>query len=148
MLLLLTTRPGFAPAWLRAGGAETDRRSKVSSASDVAATWSRALLGASEVSEPLLEILLDQSERQSPLPGGDRAPAAGDRRHRVEDGAARSTPADVSVPETIHDIIAARVDRLQETLKHTLQAAAVVGREFGVAARLAHPGADGELATG
>jgi tetratricopeptide (TPR) repeat protein len=36
------------------------------------------------------------------------------------------------VPETIHDIIAARVDRLEESLKETLQPAAVVGRQFAV----------------
>jgi tetratricopeptide (TPR) repeat protein len=36
----------------------------------------------------------------------------------------------VAVPETVHDIIAARVDRLEEPLKQTLQGAAVVGRQF------------------
>ena len=38
----------------------------------------------------------------------------------------------MTVPATIHDIIAARVDRLVEPLKHTLQVASVVGRRFGV----------------
>jgi len=36
------------------------------------------------------------------------------------------------VPSTIHDIIAARVDRLADALKLTLRGAAVVGRRFGV----------------
>jgi class 3 adenylate cyclase/tetratricopeptide (TPR) repeat protein len=37
---------------------------------------------------------------------------------------------DIAVPETIQDVIAARIDRLAEAPKHTLQLAAVVGREF------------------
>jgi predicted ATPase/class 3 adenylate cyclase len=34
------------------------------------------------------------------------------------------------VPETIHDLLTARIDRLREPLKRTLQIAAVLGREF------------------
>ena len=50
----------------------------------------------------------------------------------VENGEARLRAADVTVPETIRDIIAARVDRLAESPKQTLQVASVVGRRFGV----------------
>ncbi len=49
----------------------------------------------------------------------------------VEDGEARLRSAEVKVPATIHDIIAARVDRLAEPLKLTLRGASVVGRRFG-----------------
>ena len=38
----------------------------------------------------------------------------------------------MTVPATIHDIIAARIDRLAESHKQTLQGAAVVGRRFGM----------------
>jgi tetratricopeptide (TPR) repeat protein len=34
------------------------------------------------------------------------------------------------VPETVHDLLTARIDRLPESLKRTLQVAAVLGREF------------------
>jgi class 3 adenylate cyclase/tetratricopeptide (TPR) repeat protein len=37
---------------------------------------------------------------------------------------------DVSVPDTIHDVIMARIDRLSEVPRKTLQLAAVIGREF------------------
>ena len=37
---------------------------------------------------------------------------------------------DVAVPGTIHDLIAARIDRLAEAPKRTLQLASVIGREF------------------
>ena len=50
----------------------------------------------------------------------------------VENGEARLRASDVTVPETIRDIIAARVDRLGESPKQTLQVASVVGRRFGV----------------
>ena len=50
----------------------------------------------------------------------------------MEGGEARLRSADVAVPATIHDIIAARVDRLTDPLKRTLQGAAVIGRRSGV----------------
>ncbi|MGH7331822.1 MAG: ATP-binding protein [Candidatus Rokuibacteriota bacterium] len=38
----------------------------------------------------------------------------------------------VSVPGTIKDIVTARLDHLQESVKRTLQIAAVIGRQFGI----------------
>src|SRR5262249_44646729 len=40
--------------------------------------------------------------------------------------------ADVALPQTIHDLIAARIDRLPDDVKHTLQVASVVGRQVAV----------------
>jgi len=37
---------------------------------------------------------------------------------------------DIKVPETIHGIIAARMDRLEDDLKRTMQIASVIGRDF------------------
>jgi predicted ATPase len=37
---------------------------------------------------------------------------------------------DVVIPDTIHDVIMARIDRLDEAPKRTLQTAAVIGRDF------------------
>ena len=39
-------------------------------------------------------------------------------------------PSELQVPETIQGIIAARMDRLEENLKRTMQVASVIGREF------------------
>ena len=39
-------------------------------------------------------------------------------------------PSDIQVPDTIHGIIAARIDRLEDTLKRIMQVASVIGREF------------------
>jgi predicted ATPase len=40
--------------------------------------------------------------------------------------------ASLAVPETVQDVIAARLDRLAEPQKRTLQTAAVIGREFAL----------------
>ena len=92
----------------------------------------RTLLGAPPRPTNSVEMLVDKSEgnplyveeivRQLQETGGIV----------VEDGAARLRSGDIAVPATIHDIIAARVDRLPETLKQTLQTAAVIGRRFGI----------------
>ncbi|KKL54943.1 hypothetical protein LCGC14_2260360, partial [marine sediment metagenome] len=37
---------------------------------------------------------------------------------------------DIEVPDSLQAVIAARIDRLEETLKHVLQVASVIGREF------------------
>jgi class 3 adenylate cyclase/tetratricopeptide (TPR) repeat protein len=38
----------------------------------------------------------------------------------------------IAVPETVQDVIAARLDRLEEAQKRTVQTAAVIGREFAL----------------
>jgi class 3 adenylate cyclase/tetratricopeptide (TPR) repeat protein len=39
-------------------------------------------------------------------------------------------PSEIQVPDTIHGIIAARMDRVEESLKRIMQVASVIGREF------------------
>ena len=39
-------------------------------------------------------------------------------------------PADIQVPDTIQGVIAARIDRLEDNLKSTMQVASVIGRDF------------------
>jgi tetratricopeptide (TPR) repeat protein len=39
---------------------------------------------------------------------------------------------EVELPGTVHDIVRARLDRLDEPVKRTVQAAAAIGREFGL----------------
>ncbi len=41
-----------------------------------------------------------------------------------------STATDIHVPDTIQGVIAARMDRLEEELKRTMQVASVIGRDF------------------
>jgi len=130
VLLALTTRPGYAAPWLVPPLAETITLEGLG-VGDVRGMV-RTLLAAEEVSEQLFKILAEKSEgnplyveeilRQLQETGGIV----------VENGEARLSRPDVTVPATIHDIIAARIDRIAEPLKQTLQAAAVVGRRFGI----------------
>jgi predicted ATPase len=128
-LLVLTTRPGYAASWLAPPLAETITLEGLG-AGDVRG-WSR-LCSRRRVVEQLFKILAEKSEgnpfyveeilRQLQETGGIA----------MENGEARLSHADVTVPATIHDIIASRVDRLADPLKQTLQGAAVVGRRFGI----------------
>ena len=130
LLLVLTTRPGYAAPWLAPPLAETITLEGLG-AGEVRGMV-RTLLAAEEVSEQLFKILADKSEgnplyveeilRQLQETGGID----------VENGEARVSRADVAVPATIHDIIAARIDRIADPLKQTLQGASVVGRRFGI----------------
>ncbi len=79
-----------------------------------------SLFGAAAVSEPLLELLVARRRGQSAVPRGDRAPAARDRGDRRRGRASAAERGDVRVPDTINDLIAARIDRLEEPLKQTL----------------------------
>jgi len=42
----------------------------------------------------------------------------------------RETPVELTVPDTIQDVIMARIDRLDQDLKRTMQIASVIGRDF------------------
>jgi class 3 adenylate cyclase/tetratricopeptide (TPR) repeat protein len=42
----------------------------------------------------------------------------------------KSKPSDIQIPDTVQGIIAARMDRLEESLKRIMQVASVIGREF------------------
>ncbi len=130
LLLVLSARPGLTAPWLTPPMAETITLEGLD-AGEVQ-EMIRTLLAAEEVSEHLFKILAEKSEgnplyveeilRQLQETGGIV----------VEQGQARLSSAGVTVPATIQDIIAARVDRLAQPLKQALQGAAIVGRRFGV----------------
>jgi class 3 adenylate cyclase/tetratricopeptide (TPR) repeat protein len=130
VLLVLTARPGYSSPWVSPPLAETVTVEGLGAAHVRGMVSS--LLAVEEVSEDLFKFLSERSEgnplyveevlRQLQETGGIT----------IVEGEARLSRADVTVPPTIHDIIAARVDRLGDALKQTLQGAAVVGRRFGV----------------
>src|SRR6266850_3925266 len=120
MLLVLTARPGLAASavppvaeTIALGGLDDHERRRMV----------LALLGARSTSDDLFQTVLAKAEgnplyveeivRQLRETGGVV----------VESGHATLQTTDLKVPATIHDIIAARVDRLAEHLKATLQPA-------------------------
>ncbi|MBI2467782.1 MAG: AAA family ATPase, partial [Candidatus Rokubacteria bacterium] len=144
MLLLMSARPGLTGAWLVlplieaivVGGLDPG---------DVHAMV-RTLLGAEAVSESLLQLLVDKGEG-NPLYVEEILQQLRETAGLViEHGEARLSAADVKVPATIQDIIAARIDRLADPVKHALQVAAVVGRQFAVSLLSRVLETDGELA--
>jgi len=130
VLLVLSSRPGFAPPWVAALAADTIALP----AFDVRqiCDMTRRLLAVGELSGSLVEILVDKSEGNPLYVEEILRELQETSALLVENGEARLRSAGVAVPATIHDIIAARVDRLTDMLKRTLQGAAVVGRRFGV----------------
>ncbi|PYN72977.1 MAG: guanylate cyclase, partial [Candidatus Rokuibacteriota bacterium] len=128
ILLLLSTRPGFAPlADVRIEETITVEALGTKEVEEMV----RTILGIETMSAHLLEILAEKGEG-NPL-------YVEEILHQlletagvvIEGGEARLRSGDVKVPATIHDIIAARVDRLADPLKLTLQGGAVIGRRFG-----------------
>ena len=129
VLLVLTTRPGTSMDWLPI---TTERLQLEGLAHDDIREMVGALCASRAVSEPLFQLLLAKGEG-NPLYVEEIVRQLQETEGIVvENGEARLRAADVTVPETIRDIIAARVDRLAESPKRTLQVASVVGRRFGV----------------
>ena len=121
MLLIFTYRPGYRPRW-------GDRSSGTQlSLSPMGLEESRrlvaALPGGGELSEAATDRILDQGEG-NPLFLEELTRAA------AESG---DSGAEGPVPDTVQDIVSARVDRLPEPARRLLQCAAVVGRGFSVA---------------
>ncbi len=130
VLLVFTTRPGFPAPWLTPPLAETVTLEGLD-AKEVQGMI-RTLLAAEEVSEQLFEILVEKSEGNPLYVEEILRQLQETAGIIIEDGKARLRRPDVKVPGTIQDIIVARIDRLAEPLKHTLQVGAVLGREFSV----------------
>jgi predicted ATPase/class 3 adenylate cyclase len=130
VLLIFTHRPGYAspfgertyftrvvPASLSAE--DSARMAAAVLATDALPAELRALVAAKAEGNPFyVEELVKSLEETGVL-----------RRRDGRYELARSVT-ELSVPGTIHDLIAARIDRLEEAPKRTLQLASVIGREF------------------
>ncbi|PKN64264.1 MAG: guanylate cyclase [Deltaproteobacteria bacterium HGW-Deltaproteobacteria-15] len=132
ILLLLLYRPEYHHDW---GKNPFFRRVSTDQLpSESGAALVSALLKGGEVVPELADLIYSRS-------GGNPLFMEELTRTLLESGAVRRvdhryTLADRSfakqVPETVQGIIAARMDRLSDSLKVTLQAASVIGREFEV----------------
>jgi class 3 adenylate cyclase/tetratricopeptide (TPR) repeat protein len=128
ILLLLSSRPDFSmTTWPRE---RVEMLSIEGLGREQAAGMARALLDADRVAPELLEVLVAKSEGNPLYVEEILRQLQETAGVVVTDGEARLSRRDITVPETVHDIIAARVDRVEEPLKLTIQGAAVVGRQF------------------
>jgi adenylate cyclase len=131
-VVLITSRPEYEGALMRAPGAQTIALSPLGD-SDTAALLG-ALLGSDPSVDELRAIIADRvagnpffaEEMVREL--AQRGVLAGERGGYV----CRTDVADVAVPATVQAAIAARIDRLSTPAKRTINAASVIGTRFDV----------------
>ncbi len=120
VLLLVTYRPGYHPPWLERSYATQIALGPLSPRDSL--TILRSLLRAPDLDDVVAEAILSRAEG-NPLFLEELARALEER------GDVRQAPA---IPDTIQEVLAARIDRLPEDVRRLLQAAAVLGREAPV----------------
>jgi tetratricopeptide (TPR) repeat protein len=124
ILLLATYRPGYRPPWIdKSYGGQTPLQPL---SRDDSIQMVRSVLRV----ERLVELVTDEIVAK-----GDGNPFFLEQL-ALHAGEARNLRSDLMVPNTIHDVVMARIDRLPEQTKRLLQIAAVIGREFPL--RLLH----------
>ncbi|HSF04078.1 MAG TPA: AAA family ATPase, partial [Solirubrobacterales bacterium] len=131
LLLILTCRPGYT---LPLGDRTVTTRLALTALSTAdSARIARDVLGAEELPPELESLIAGRAEGnpffveelvRSLLEGGSL------RRERGRVTLARALD-QVVVPETVQDVILARIGRLDPAARSTLQAASVIGRDFG-----------------
>ena len=118
VMLLVTYRPGYAPPWAgKSFSSQLALRPLSSAASEQ--------IVASVLAEPVAGEAAAIAERGEGNPFFLEELARASR-DRVAD------PADVTVPETVQEVLAARIDRLNAEQKAAIQLASVLGREFSL----------------
>jgi len=130
ILLLLLYRPEYTHPW----GSKSYYNSIVLSqlTTKSSAELVKAILEGADVVIELKELILHRS-------GGNPLFMEEFTHSLIENGTIQrkdhqyvlsQKPADIQVPDTIQGIIAARIDRLEDNLKRTMQVASVIGRDF------------------
>jgi class 3 adenylate cyclase/tetratricopeptide (TPR) repeat protein len=124
ILLLATYRPGYRPPWIDksyAGQTPLQPLSRDDSLQVV-----RSVLDAQSLVDLVTEEIVTRADG-NPFFLEQLALHAGEAKERL---------LDFMVPNTIHDVMMARIDRLPAETKQLLQTTAVIGREFS--SRLLH----------
>jgi class 3 adenylate cyclase/tetratricopeptide (TPR) repeat protein len=117
ILLVATYRPGYRPPWSDRSFATQISLGRL--AADESLAIVQSVLPAADVGGPLARLILDKAEG-NPLFLEELARAVGDQ----------GLVAGLAVPDTVHGVLSARIDRLEEEDKRILQTASVLGREF------------------
>jgi class 3 adenylate cyclase/tetratricopeptide (TPR) repeat protein len=117
VLLIGTYRPGYRPPWSDRSFATQLALGRL--AADESLSIVQSILAAAAPGDPLARLILDKGEG-NPFFLEELARAVGDQRRGVA----------LQVPDTVHGVLTARIDRLDEDDKRVLQTASVLGREF------------------
>ena len=120
VMYLMTHRPGYSAPWQ---DRSFHQRLAVDPLEDVdMRTIAAALLSDTDAPAPVQHLVVARA-------GGNPLFAEELARFFRTQGAA---PSETEVPATIHDLLTARIDRLPESVKRTLQLASVLGTEFAL----------------
>jgi class 3 adenylate cyclase/tetratricopeptide (TPR) repeat protein len=146
VLLITTHRPGYAVRW-------ADKTFYSQIALDMlsepqAESMVTAILGSQDAPRDFCRIVQEKAEG-NPLFVEEITASLLERDVLVREGGTMRWAGNlaVEVPASVQDIIRARIDRLEEPVKRTVQTAAVIGREFGfqLLARISEMGPTGEV---
>jgi class 3 adenylate cyclase/tetratricopeptide (TPR) repeat protein len=132
LLLLLTHRPGYRHAF---GDRSYHRRVALDALSPAAtAEMTGSLLGVPELPASLQELITRKAEGNPLFVEEVTKSLVEDGTLRREDGriVLGRALADTAVPDSIHGVLMARLDRLEDAPKRALQMASVIGREFAL----------------
>ena len=117
VLLIATHRPGYRPPWSDRSFSTQLSLRQLAVADSLSIV--RALLPVADSEDPLAQLILDKAEG-NPFFLEELARAVGHQ----------ELGTDLPVPDTVHGVLTARIDRLDEDAKRILQTASVLGREF------------------
>jgi class 3 adenylate cyclase/tetratricopeptide (TPR) repeat protein len=120
VLLLATYRPGYRPPWIDKSYAGQTPLQPLSQ--DDSMRMVRSVLRVEQLVDLVTQEIVSKADG-NPFFLEQLALHAGE---------ARDLRTDLMVPNTIHEVVMARIDRLPEQTKRALQMAAVVGREFSL----------------
>jgi class 3 adenylate cyclase/tetratricopeptide (TPR) repeat protein len=120
VLLIATYRPGYRPPWIDKSYAGQTPIQPLSR--DDSLNLVRSALRAERVVESVSEEIVAK---------GDGNPFFLEQL-ALHAGEARDIRSDLMVPNSIHDVVMARIDRLPDQTKELLQIASVIGREFSL----------------
>jgi transcriptional regulator with AAA-type ATPase domain/tetratricopeptide (TPR) repeat protein len=120
ILLVLTYRPGYRPAWIEKSYATQIALQPLGGADG--ASIVRSMLETADPAAALTSVIVAKAEG-NPLFLEELALAVGEQHGGT--GALR-------IPDTLHEVLSNRIQRLSEDCRRVLQAAAVLGREFSL----------------
>jgi len=118
ILLLATYRPGYQPPWLDRSNTRQIHLLPLSSVDSL------DVVGSVLPSEHLVDLVVEEIVAKA---GGNSFFL---EQLALHAGEGRGLQSALTVPNTIHDVVMARIDRLPDDTKRLLQTAAVIGREF------------------
>ncbi len=119
ILLVTTHRPGYRPPWMDKSYATQIALQPLSSPESMSLV--RDVIGAAEVDAPTVDMIVAKAEG-NPFFAEELA------RTVTEGGSPGPGSSVPAVPDTVEEVLMARIDRLAAEDKRVLQAAAVIGR--------------------